>query len=161
MSRTRRPENNARAVTKIACAFSARHFLMFKSAHSTLARACLIRSIGQRTMTLAKMMSATLPISSEQKERPSVAFHICAWLGFPAYGALFALAAISAAGSPGANHNASSWNSIAWLWPIAGASVSIIAVAKSSSWIRRIFGAIPLVGYLAVIGYLISWTHSL
>jgi hypothetical protein len=98
--------------------------------------------------------------SREQSKKPSIVLHVCAWLGFPAYACLFVLAAISAAGAPGANHSAASWNSIAWLWPIAGVVVSIVAIAKSSSWIARVFAAIPLIGYLALIAYLASWKHA-
>lgn len=101
-------------------------------------------------------MSMSLTPSNEKK-RPSMTLHVCAWLGFPIYAGLFILAAISAAGAPGANHGAASWNSMAWLFPTAGAIVSAIAVAKSSSWAGRVLAAIPLLGYLALIGYLVSW----
>ncbi|HZP61139.1 MAG TPA: hypothetical protein VFB27_12515 [Opitutaceae bacterium] len=103
---------------------------------------------------------ATTDTLNEQKKSPSAGFHIGAWLGFPLYAGLFVLAAISAAGAPGANHSALSWNSIAWLVPMLGCLVSIIAITQSRSWIGRSLGAIPLIGYLAVIGYLIAWTHN-
>jgi len=101
---------------------------------------------------------STPPVpAKESRESSSVVLHVCAWLGFPVYGALFVLAAVSAAGAPGANHSASAWNSIAWLWPIGGTVVSGVAIVKSRSWPGRFSGAVPLVGYLAVIAYLVSW----
>ena len=110
----------------------------------------LIFDVGQKMNPPASTPEVNSNVSA-------AASQVCAWLGLPIYAGLFFLAAVSAAGAPGPNHGAQFWNSILMLWPLAGAVVSIVAIAKSKRWIGRLTAAIPLLGYLAVISNLIAW----